>query len=89
MFAYKLRLTDEQIHSLLAPLPKWLSTDSFKIHAKAEGNPTKDQMRLIVQSPLADRFKLRIHFETHEVPVLALGLDKPGKTGPKLRPPMA
>jgi uncharacterized protein (TIGR03435 family) len=43
-------------------------------------------MRLMMQSLLADRFKLRAHFETKEVPVLALTLVKPGKLGPKLRP---
>ena len=86
MFAYKFRPTSDQMHSMLAPLPKWVSTDSFEIQAKAEGNPTKDQMRLMLQSLLADRFNLAIHFETREVPALALLLDKPGKTGPKLRP---
>jgi hypothetical protein len=56
------------------------------IDAKADGNPTKDQMRLMMQSLLADRFKLRAHFETKQVPVLALTLVKPGKLGPKLLP---
>lgn len=40
----------------------------------------------MMQSLLADRFKLAIHFETQEAPVFALTLVKPGKTGPKLRP---
>jgi uncharacterized protein (TIGR03435 family) len=39
----------------------------------------------MMQSLLADRFKLALHFETREAPVLALVLDKPGKTGPRLR----
>jgi bla regulator protein blaR1 len=85
-FAYKLWLTPEQTDSVLAHLPKWVATDSFEIHAKAEGNPTKDQMRLMMQSLLADRFKLAIHFERRQESVLALVLDKPGRPGPKLRP---
>jgi uncharacterized protein (TIGR03435 family) len=85
-FAYKLSLTPEQTDSMLAHLPKWVATDYFEIHAKAEGSPTKDQMRLMMQSLLADRFKLAIHFETQQVPVFALVLEKPGRTGPKLRP---
>jgi uncharacterized protein (TIGR03435 family) len=85
-FAYKLSLTQEQRQSMLARLPKWVATDRFDIQARAEGNPTKDQMRLMMQSLLADRFKLALHFETREVPVLALTLVKSGKTGPKLRP---
>ena len=43
-------------------------------------------MRLMMQSLLAERFKLTVHFETQVVPVLAMVLAKPGKTGPKLRP---
>ena len=70
---------------MLAHLPKWVATDYFEIHAKAEGNPTKDQMRLMMQSLLADRFKLAVHFETQQVPVFALVLEKPGRHRPKLR----
>ena len=86
MFAYELWLTPEQSQAMLAKLPKWVSTDSFVIDARAPGNSTKDQMRLMLQSLLADRFKLAVHFETKQSPVLALVSDRPGKTGPKLRP---
>src|SRR5262249_49854323 len=48
--------------------------------------PTKDQMRLMLQSLLADRFKLAAHVEHQEVRTLALVLGKPGKTGAKLYP---
>lgn len=82
-FAYK--LAPFEATNMLAHLPKW-AHDPYTIQAKAEGNPTKDQMRLMMQSLLADRFKLRIHFEAKEVPVLTLMLVKPGKLGPKLIP---
>jgi uncharacterized protein (TIGR03435 family) len=85
-FAYKLWLSPEQRDAMLAHLPKWVSMDSYAINAQAEGNPTKDQMRLMMQSLLANRFKLAVHFETKKGPVLALVLDKSGKTGPKLYP---
>ena len=85
-FAYKLWLSAEQRKTMLVNLPKWVSSDAYEIHAKAEGNPTKDQMRLMMQSLLAERFKLAVHFESQEVPVLAMTLIKPGKTGPKLTP---
>ncbi len=85
-FAYKLSLTPDQRQSLVAHLPNWVATDRFDIQARAEGNPTKDQMRLMIQSLLAERFKLKVHFETQVVPVLAMVLAKEGKTGPKLRP---
>jgi len=82
-FAYK--LDGFQWKEMSAQLPKW-ANDDYAIDAEADGNPTKDQMRLMMQSLLADRFKLRAHFETREVPVLALILVKPGKLGPKLHP---
>lgn len=85
-FAYKLWLTDEQRSALVAHLPKWVSSDSFVIEARAPGNPTKDQMRLMVQSLLVERFKLALHFETRNAAVYALVLEKPGVLGPKLRP---
>jgi bla regulator protein blaR1 len=85
-FAYKVWPSQELRETMLAHVPKWVSTDEYAINAKAEGNPTKDQMRLMMQSLLADRFKLAIHSERRETSVLALVLDKPGKTGAKLNP---
>src|ERR1017187_8556398 len=49
-FAYKLRLAEDQRHAMVARLPKWVDTDFFEIEAKAAGTPTKDQMRLMMQS---------------------------------------
>jgi uncharacterized protein (TIGR03435 family) len=85
-FAYKLTLTPDQNQAMVQHLPKWVASDRFNIQAKAEGNPTKDQMRLMMQALLADRFQLAVHFETQEVPVFVLTLAKSGKLGPNLRP---
>jgi bla regulator protein blaR1 len=84
-FAYKIMPSREQTETMISHLPKWVTTDRFVIQAKAEGNPTKDQMRLMMQSLLADRFKLAVHFETQEIPVLALDLRTSGKIGPRIR----
>jgi uncharacterized protein (TIGR03435 family) len=85
-FGWKVRPTREQAQAILATLPKWVATDRFEIEARGEGNATKDQLRLMMQSLLAERFHLALHFETHETAVFALALIKPGKTGPKIRP---
>ena len=85
-FAYKFRPTPDQLRAVLAHAPKWISEGSFEIEARAEGNPTKDQMRLMMQALLADRFKLMVHLESPEIPVLEMRLAKPGKPGPNLRP---
>jgi uncharacterized protein (TIGR03435 family) len=83
-FAYKLSPYEEP--PLTAQLPKWARTESFDIEAHAEGNPSEDEVRLMMQSLLADRFKLLVHTETKELPVFDLLLIKAGKTGPGLRP---
>jgi uncharacterized protein (TIGR03435 family) len=85
-FAYKQLLTEEQRSAMLSSVPKWVASEDFVIEAKAAGNPTKDQMRLMVRSLLQDRFKLAAHFENRVSPVLFLLLDKPRVTGPNLRP---
>jgi uncharacterized protein (TIGR03435 family) len=83
-FAYKLQQT--QAKAAFAQAPKWVTTDGFEIEARAEGDPTKDQMRLMMQSLLSERFHLAVHFDTREAPAFVLTLAKPGKTGPNLRP---
>jgi len=85
-FAYKIMPTPEQRETMLAELPRWAKNNYFVIQAEAPGNPTKDQMRLMMQALLAERFSLRVHFETRIQPVLALVLTRQGRTGPRIRP---
>ena len=77
--AWDLILSREELDAMEAHLPKWVSTDTFAINARADGNPTQEQMRLMLQALLADRFGLQVHFETAQTPVLALVLDKRGE----------
>jgi uncharacterized protein (TIGR03435 family) len=88
-FAYKLWLTSDQRHALYDPLPKWVTSDRYAIHAKADHPATKQQMRLMMQTLLADRFGLRLHFESKEAPVILMTLAKPGVLGPRLSPASA
>jgi len=83
-FAYK--IIGNQGQYLLPQLPAWAKTDRYDIQARAEGNPGKDQMRVLMRGLLADRFGLKMHSEMREVPVLAWVLAKPGKMGPQLWP---
>lgn len=83
-FAYK--ITGNQAQYITPQLPAWALQDRYDIQARAVGDPTKDEMRLMMRALLADRFKLALHTETREIPVYALELVKPGQTGPKLVP---
>ena len=83
VFAYK--LDSLQSAAIRSQLPKWATTDRYDIQARATGNPTKDQFRLMVQDLLMVRFKLSLHFESHQMPTLALVPVKPGEFGERLR----
>jgi uncharacterized protein (TIGR03435 family) len=60
------------------------SDTNYDISAVAEGNdsPTREEFREMLQALLANRFKLRLHRETKEMPVYALVV---AKDGPKFK----
>jgi bla regulator protein BlaR1 len=65
--------------------PSWIESAHYDISAKSEGNPKQEENFLMVQSLLVDRFQLKIHHETKELPVYALVVaNKDGKIGPQL-----
>ena len=55
----------------------------FDIEGRAEGSHTRSELLQMLQTLLADRFKLTLHRELKELPVGALVV---GKSGPKLQP---
>lgn len=62
--------------------PSWLTTERYDIEAKAETpNITREQLKVLLQSLLAERFNLKFHRETKELPIYALLV---GKNGHKL-----
>jgi uncharacterized protein (TIGR03435 family) len=64
--------------------PNWLDTERYDFAAKAENaDASTDQLRVMIQSLLADRFKLVVHRETKDLPVYTLTV---GKSGPKMQP---
>lgn len=74
--------------------PKWLESARFDVEAKMDDETmarlkTLDRQQrnlltqAIFQQLLADRFQLKTHWETRELPIYALVA---GKSGPKLKP---
>jgi uncharacterized protein (TIGR03435 family) len=84
--AYKIQ-DWSQGSALYARLPKWAQSESFTVEARSPvEKPTKDQIRLMMQSLLAERFGLRLHTEIKEQPVYALRRTAPGKPGLQQHP---
>jgi uncharacterized protein (TIGR03435 family) len=81
----------ELIDSQIVGLPSWAATDRFEINATFDGPITAvpggppARLMSMVRALLADRFKLRIHQETRQLPVYDLVLaSADGRLGPRL-----
>jgi uncharacterized protein (TIGR03435 family) len=62
--------------------PSWLSDQRFDIEATIPDGSTKDQAPAMMQTLLAERFKVTVHRDHEEHKVLALLV---GKAGPKMK----
>lgn len=62
----------------LAGGPKWAGSTKFNVVAKAPAGAARDQTPLMLQSMLADRFKLEFHRETRTLQEYALVVAKGG-----------
>jgi uncharacterized protein (TIGR03435 family) len=71
------RLKDYQ----LSGGPAWTSSERYDIEAAAENDPNRDDMRVMLQNLLAERFQLRVRREEKDLPVYALSV---GRNGTKL-----
>jgi uncharacterized protein (TIGR03435 family) len=58
--------------------PAWMDTERFSISAKVPEGATKEQFLLMLQNLLAERFKMVVHREQKEMPVLELQIAKGG-----------
>jgi uncharacterized protein (TIGR03435 family) len=61
--------------------PPWLDSERFEISATMPPETTKEQFRIMLQNLLAERFKMKVHRETKELPMYALVV---AKGGPKM-----
>ena len=66
--------------------PAWLDSERYDIIAKADTPATEAQMKLMLQTLLADRFQLTFHHQNKELKAFALTI---AKGGPKLSPAAA
>ncbi|MCU1233125.1 MAG: hypothetical protein JWP63_1092, partial [Candidatus Solibacter sp.] len=77
LFAFHLR------PEALTGAPNWVDSDRYDIVAKAPEKAPQDESRRMLQTLLAERFKLAVHADHKVLPAYALVI---GKSGPKLQP---
>jgi uncharacterized protein (TIGR03435 family) len=58
--------------------PAWIDSDKFDITAKADNPATEEQMKRMLQTLLADRFKLSFHHDGKELKAFVLTVAKGG-----------
>jgi uncharacterized protein (TIGR03435 family) len=85
IFAYKINVSEFR-GGVMRSMPPWAVKDRFDIVAKcADTNASKDEMRQMLQSLLADRFQLKVHRESRIMPILVLYPKRAGILGPQLK----
>jgi len=62
--------------------PNWIETDGYDVAAMAKNSPSIAELRLMLRTLLENRFKLKTHRETKEIPAYWLVV---AKGGAKLR----
>jgi uncharacterized protein (TIGR03435 family) len=62
--------------------PAWIETERYDVTATMPRDTPKETMQLMLQNLLAERFQLRLHRESKELPAYALVV---AKGGPKLK----
>jgi uncharacterized protein (TIGR03435 family) len=72
-------IPDDREYALVGP--DWLTTEHFDLQAKFPANTAMEQVRLMTQALLAERFELALHRETRQLPIYALVV---AKNGPKI-----
>lgn len=66
----------------ISGFPAWMTSERFDVEAKADHPVSRDEMLGMLQSLLADRFRLSLRREVKEMPIYALVV---AKGGSKLR----
>ena len=71
---------DQQEHFSIRGAEGWMNDDPFTIEAKAEDGtkPTREQLLQMTQNLIVERFHLKVHRETKEVPGYELVVAKDG-----------
>jgi uncharacterized protein (TIGR03435 family) len=86
LIAYAYNLQMSEFSYTVKKQPEWVRNRIYTVTFRAEGEPTRDQVREMMRTMLTDRFSLQIHEFSREGAVDKLVLSKPGVLGPNLKP---
>jgi uncharacterized protein (TIGR03435 family) len=66
--------------------PAWVDTESYDLNAEAEKPSSIEELHIMLQNILTERFKLRLHHEVKEMSAYVLAVDKDGPKNLKPHP---
>jgi len=66
--------------------PAWLDSDNWDLNAEAEKPSSIEDLHIMLQNALTERFKLRFHHAAKEMAAYVLAIDKDGPKNLTLRP---
>ena len=89
--AYQLDPYTEQYALIPGPYATFIGSapgdvPRFDVQGKPPDNTKPADRRAMLRALLEDRFKLRVHRETRQMPVYALTVAREGRLGPNLKP---
>jgi len=65
--------------------PRWIDSELYELNAEAEKPSSIEELHVMLQNLLTERFKLRFHFDTKEMQSYVLTVDKGGPRNLKAR----
>jgi uncharacterized protein (TIGR03435 family) len=66
--------------------PGWVDTEPYDLNAAAEKPSSLEELHIMLQNLLTERFKLRFHFETKVMSAYVLTVDQGGPKNLKIHP---
>jgi uncharacterized protein (TIGR03435 family) len=74
LIAYAYGISQDSVSFRIVGGPKWIDEDRFDVNAVVTGAWTPPQMREMLRTLMADRFRLAAHADTREMPTYTLAL---------------
>jgi hypothetical protein len=67
--------------------PAWIDSDQWRVETRAAGPAKRPEMQAMVRTLLADRFALKVHVETRQLPIIPRTIPPPAVSPDFFIPP--